>query len=109
MNSQVVLTVEARMDGETPKMVAQSLRPVEDVVANAGAGLRIVVDNPEPLDIIKSTLADGGQGNGYVYVTLSLADRQRRVELTLPNRYKVSPLLKDTLDIVPGILDVQEI
>jgi DNA polymerase-3 subunit alpha len=109
VNKSIVLTVEARMEGETPKMVAQTVQNVDDVVAQAGTGLRIVLNDDGPLDIVREILQAGGQGRGYVHVTLNLPEMSRQVELTLAERYKVSPQLRDSLEVVPGILEVQEI
>ncbi len=108
-NSSVVVSVEARMDGDMPKMVAQSIRSIDDVVADASAGLRLFVDSEKPLPNVRDMLAEGGLGKGYVYVVLKLPTQQRQVELTLPSRYKVSPTLRDQLETVPGILEIQDI
>ncbi|MBI1180590.1 MAG: DNA polymerase III subunit alpha [Alphaproteobacteria bacterium] len=109
VNKAIVLTVEARMEGETPKMVAQTVQSVDEVAASAGTGLRIVLGGDEPLDVVREILDAGGQGRGYVHVTLNLPETSRQVELTLARRYKVSPQLRDSLEVVPGILEVQEI
>ena len=109
VNASIVVGIEARLDGDTPKMVAQSIRSVEEVVAGASTGLRICLDNDSPLPGLRDALEDGAEGNGYVYVNLNLGADQRQVELTLPDRYKVTPSLRDRLETVPGVLEVQEI
>ncbi|MFN3232714.1 MAG: DNA polymerase III subunit alpha [Alphaproteobacteria bacterium] len=109
VNTSVVVGVEARMDGDMPKMVAQSIRSIDDVVANASAGLRVTLDTDRPLPVLRDMLAENGQGKGYVNVVLKIPAQRRQVELTLPDRYKVSPTLMDRLETVPGILELQEI
>jgi DNA polymerase-3 subunit alpha len=109
VNKPVVVTVEARMENDAPKLVANGAQSVDDVVALAGMGLRIVVDSERPFDVVRDVLEQGGRGRGLVHITINLPESSRQVELTLPDRYKISPKLRDNLETVPGILEVQEI
>ncbi|MGE0667461.1 MAG: DNA polymerase III subunit alpha [Sphingomonadales bacterium] len=109
VNKTVVLTVEARMENDAPKLVANGAQTIDDVAAAAGTGLRIVLDSDKPFDVVRDVLEQGGKGRGLVHITLNLPQTTRQVELTLPDRYKISPRLRDSLETVPGILEVQEI
>ncbi|MEN3973864.1 DNA polymerase III subunit alpha [Emcibacter sp. SYSU 3D8] len=109
VNKSVVLTVEARMENDAPKLVANGVQTIDEVAAAAGMGLRIVIDSDKPFDVVRDILEQGGRGKGLVHVTLKLPEMSRQVELTLPDRYKISPRLRDSLETVPGILEVQEI
>jgi len=109
VNKSVVLTVEARMENDAPKLVANSAQTIDEVASAAGMGLRIVIDSDKPFDVVKDVLEQGGRGKGLVHVTLNLPEMSRQVELTLPDRYKISPKLRDSLETLPGILEVQEI
>ena len=97
------------MPQATPKMVAQSVSSLQAVVAAASAGLRIVVDNDEPIPEIGDVLSKGFGGNGMVHLILNLPQPKRTVELTLDRRYAITPQIRDTLDSVPGILAIEEI
>ena len=97
------------MENDAPKLVANNAQTIDDVAAAAGTGLRIVIDSDKPFDVVRDVLEQGGRGKGLVHVTLSLPESSRQVELTLPDRYKISPKLRDSLETVPGILEVQEI
>jgi DNA polymerase III subunit alpha len=108
-NRAVVVTVEARLENDAPKLVAQSAQSVDDVVALAGTGLRIVLGDDRPFEVVRDILEAGGKGKGFVHVALDLGEAGRRVELTLAERYKISPKLRDSLETIPGILEVQEI
>ncbi len=108
-NKSVVLTVEARMENDAPKLVANAAQTIDEVASAAGMGLRIVIHSDKPFDVVKDILEQGGRGKGLVHVTLNLPEMSRQVELTLPDRYKISPKLRDSLETVPGILEVQEI
>ncbi len=109
VNKTIVITVEARMENDAPKLVANGVQTIDDVAAAAGTGLRIVLDSDRPFDVVRDVLAQGGRGRGLVHITLNLPESSRQVELTLPDRYKISPKLRDSLETVPGILEVQEI
>ena len=107
--SSVVIAVEARMEDDNPKLMVNSVKSLQSVVANASAGLRIVVDNTEPFNEIQDILGTGKGGNGMVHLQLDLEDMKRVVEVTLLQRYAITPQIRDTLDTVPGIRDIIDI
>ena len=42
----VLVSADGRLDGEQVKLMAQSVEKLDDAVANAAAGLRIVISDP---------------------------------------------------------------
>ncbi|MDX1581339.1 MAG: DNA polymerase III subunit alpha, partial [Alphaproteobacteria bacterium] len=103
----LVLTVEARMEEDSPRLVAQRVESLEDVVAKASAGLRITLEKEDPLDEIRALLSDCQQGNGYVHLMLDLPQASRRVELTLSDRYRILPEIQESLDELSGVVEVE--
>jgi len=102
----VVIAVEVERDQDEVKLRAQSVRGVDETVANTAAGLRIYLDDPEPLRSLKLRLKE--KGRGKVSVVL-LRDEGREVEMTLPGAWQVSPQLRGALRSLPGVVDVEEI
>tara|TARA_R110002110_G_scaffold34834_2_gene118116 strand:- start:191 stop:3610 length:3420 start_codon:yes stop_codon:yes gene_type:complete len=102
----VVVTVEIdRMDDEV-KLRAQSLRSVEDVVKDTGAGLRIFVDGKDTPDALKARLTE--RGKGLVSLVL-MGEGGREVELKLKDRYMVTSRIRAAIKAVPGVVEVRDI
>jgi DNA polymerase-3 subunit alpha len=93
------------------RLLVESLRPVDDVVANTEAGLRIFVEKPEACDGLRTRLEDverprhrrGGE------VSLVIMTPEREVEMRLPNKYAINPRVAGAIKAVPGVLHVEEV
>ena len=53
--------------------------------------------------------AFGARGNGLVHLLLDLSGANRVVELTLDGRYAITPQMRDMLETIPGIQELEEI
>jgi len=102
----VVVGVEIERAGEEVKLRAQSVRSVDDTVKDTGAGLRIFVDRPEPLEAVKARLSE--KGKGIVSLVL-MNEGGREVEIRLKDRYRVTPQIRGAIKAVPGVVDLREI
>jgi DNA polymerase-3 subunit alpha len=103
----LLLTVESRGDGEDLRLMAQQIEPLEAVVAGAGLGLRVFMNDPQPLEILKNLLERETEGRGHIKLVLDLADGQE-VELELPGGYRLSPAARQAIKAVPGLV-VQDV
>ena len=54
-------------------------------------------------------LAAGPKGGGEIRVVLELDDRDRTLEIDLPGRFDVSPMVQGHLSTIPGVLDVVDL
>ena len=108
--SNVLLNVEGRSDGDAPRLTVQSIRRLEEMAAQAVAGLRICVDDEAPFAQLSGIL-DRGQngGGGRVSLVLKLEDGLTEVEVELPETFIVSPEVRENLARTPGVLAVQEV
>jgi DNA polymerase-3 subunit alpha len=88
------------------KLRAQSVRSVDDVVKDTGAGLKVFVEEKESLEAVKSRLAE--KGKGLVSLVL-MCGGGREVELRLKDRYKVTPQIRGAIKSVPGVVEVRDI
>ncbi len=102
----VVVGVEIERTGEEVKLRAQSVRSVDDVVKDTGAGLKVFVEEKESLEAVKSRLAE--KGKGLVSLVL-MCGGGREVELRLKDRYKVTPQIRGAIKSVPGVVEVRDI
>lgn len=106
----VVTAKIEREDGQI-RLIGQSVRPLDDVVANGAAGLRIFVEKPEACARLQARLHEverphhktGGE------VSLVVMSQQREVELKLAQKYAINPRVTGAIKAVPGVLNVEEV
>ncbi len=103
----VLVRVEAERDGETVKLRAHGIEPLEKASRSMRRGIRVFVAQSTHLRELGDMLASGGKGE--VRLVLRLEDRGREVELRLPGGYDVSPMAAGALATVPGVLAIQEL
>ena len=103
----VLVSADGRLDGEQVKLTAQNVEKLDDAVANAAAGLRIIVSDPAALEALRKTL-DGKKGRGRVTLVVPMPD-EAEAEVTLPGTYSIAGGLRDAIGMLPGIAQVEEI
>ena len=105
----VVMVIEARLDGETLRLTANGVESLDRVAERAAQGLRIFVDSAQPMEEIRSILGRCSGGRGYVSLIASLDQGRREVELTLNERYAISPAVRNAVMAVDGVIDATEL
>ena len=103
----VLVSADGRLDGEQVKLTAQTVEKLDDAVANAAAGLRIIISDPAALDALRKML-DGKKGRGRVTLVVPMPD-ESEAEVTLPGTYSIAGGLRDAIGMLPGIAQVEEI
>lgn len=105
----VVATVDLKLEGEMLRITAADVQDLEQVAAESGgAALKVWVGRQDALEPIRAILGRGLKGRGSVILLPDL-DGTRDVEVTLPGRYAVTPLLAQSLKSVPGVARVEEV
>ena len=107
--SNVVLTVEANLEGETLKLLARAVQPIDQVAAEAGAqALRIHLNRPEAVPSIATLLARV-EGRTRARITLCVPDDQgREIDLILPDAYPVTPQIKGAIKAMQGVVLIED-
>ena len=111
VGSLVVCTANVEREDGQVRLLAQAVRPVDEVAANTEAGLRIFVEKPEACAGLKTRLDEvkrprhktGGE------VSLVVMSPEREVEMRLPGKYAVNPRVSGAIKAIPGVLDVQDV
>jgi len=103
----LVVTVDVRSEEESLRLTAQKIEPLDAVVAQAAAGLRVFVGEARALSSLKSVITREAGGRGRVTVVLDLPSRE--VEIAIPGGFKVDPRTCAAVKSLPGIIDVHEI
>jgi DNA polymerase-3 subunit alpha len=107
----VVLTVRADPEGgESVKLLANAVQPIDAVAASAGpADLRVQLDRAEAVEAVAALLGRI-EGAARARVTLTVPDAAgREVDLLLPRPYPVTPQVKGALKAMRGVVLVEEI
>ncbi len=106
----VVLTVKAELEGDTLKLLAQAITPIDAATATAGAqDLRIHLARPEAAQSLAALLAKV-EGRTRAAITLCVTDAQgREIDIDLPGQYPVTPQIKGAIKAMHGVLAVEEI
>ena len=106
----VVLTVKAELEGETLKLLAQSVAPIDAVAAQAGAqAIRIHIARPEAA-ISLASLLGRVEGRTRAQVTLCVTDPSgREIDIDLPEPYPVTPQIKGAIKAIQGVLAVEDL
>ncbi len=103
----ILVSADARMDGEQIKLTTQSVEKLDDAVQHAAAGLRIRLTEAEALARLKDIIGQS-RGRGRISLLLQLDD-DSEAEVSLKGGYAVAPGLRESLWSVPGITQVEEV
>ncbi len=104
----VLLTVDVQLNGEEIRLTCQEVKPLEDEVARASDGVKVVLRDPDPVPSLKAMLERLGRGRGKVHVLVEL-DALREAEIQLPGAYSITPQSRAALKAVPGVVEVVEL
>lgn len=110
----VVLTVEATLEGETLKLLARGVQPIDSVAADAGAtSVRVHIDRAEAASAIASLLAriskDAARNRGAVVICVPDSATGQEIDLELPGDYPVSPQVKGAIKSMSGVVMVEDL
>ncbi len=106
----VVLTVKAELEGDTLKLLANSVQPIDAVADQAGVqALRIHLNAASAATSI-ALLLERVEGRNRAQITLCVADDQgREIDLTLPQPYPITPQIKGAIKAMQGVVLVEEV
>jgi len=104
----LLVTADARTEADAIRLTAQRVEPLDGIVAQAAAGLKIFVREPEVLPPLKGLVGRETGGKGRVTLVVPLPPA-REVEITLPGGYHISPRVRAAVKSLPGILDVHDV
>ena len=113
--SKVVLTVEANVEADQLKLLARSIGPMDQAVADAGAmGLKIFVEEAGAIPSVATVLegtADTVRGVAKGPILFCLMDPALpgEVEIDAQAEFPVTPQVKGAIKSLPGVLAVEEV
>ncbi|WP_137124190.1 DNA polymerase III subunit alpha [Roseomonas sp. HF4] len=104
----VLVTAEARMEGEALRLTANDVESLEKAAADAGGGIRLWLDGIAAVDPIRAILTREGRGRGRVVLVPRTGPGQE-VELALPGGFNIGPRVLQAMKVLPGVSEVEEI
>ena len=109
----VVLTVEANLEGDTLKLLARAAQPIDSVAADAGtSGLRIHIGNDTAIASVAALLARMGEGaraRGPVTFCISDPETGREIDITAGQDFPVTPQIKGAIKAIRGVVMVEDL
>ena len=103
----LVATVDVRNDEDSYRLTAQKIEALDGVVADAAAGLRVFVREPDALPRLRNLFGREMAGRGRVTLVLDLPGSE--VEIALPGGFRIDPRIRAAVKSLPGIVDVHDI
>ncbi|HYC03115.1 MAG TPA: DNA polymerase III subunit alpha [Azospirillaceae bacterium] len=104
----VLLYVDVQMNGEEMRLTGAQVTALDEEVAKAAAGLKVILRDPEPVPGLQTVLKRFPPGKGKVYITVEL-DRDREVEVVLPQSYQITASSRQAIKAIPGVVEVMEL
>jgi DNA polymerase-3 subunit alpha len=106
----VVLTVKAELEGESLKLLAQAVTPIDAVAAQGGPqDIRVHLTRPEAIASLAALLSRV-EGRNRARVTLCVTDPEgREIDIDLPDPYPVTPQIKGAIKSIQGVLAVEDL
>ena len=101
----ILVTTEARMEGETLRLTAQAVEALDKAAAGVGQMLRLWIEDAAAVEPIREMLNREGPGKGRVILIPRLGAGQE-LEVALPGAWNVSPRLAQAIKVVPGVSEV---
>ncbi len=94
------------------RLLANAMRPIDEMIVAAAGGLRIYIEQPEACEGVRARLLDiekprHNKSGGEISLVMMSPDRE--VELRLHGKYAVTPRIAGAIKAVPGVLHVEEL
>jgi DNA polymerase-3 subunit alpha len=105
----VLLTVDVRIEEESPRLMVADAAGLDRAVAATAAGLKVYLREAGPLSGIKQILGKAGRGKGKVQISLDLADVGLETNVTVDGGFAISPAIRSAIKSVSGVMEVQDI
>ena len=106
-DAPVLLSADAKQENDTIRLLAVGLQSLDEAIAMHHSGLGLKIADASCLVPIKDALRE--DGGGLAPLKFVVVDGMREIEISLPNRFRLSGALRQKLHTIPGIIQMFEI
>jgi DNA polymerase-3 subunit alpha len=104
----VVVSCDARMEGEALRLTANDVEGLEKAASGAGGGVRVWLDDGSGIAPIQALLTREGRGRGRVVLVPRTGPGQE-VEVALAGGFNIGPRMMQAMKVMPGVSALEEI
>ena len=111
-NSVIISAEVKRGDDRSLRITGQGLETIDNVALRTGTGLDIYLKNANNIDAIKDILKNHKNGRGLVtFKVKTFHDDfpECDVDVELAERYNISPMVRNAIVSLSGVLEAKEI
>ena len=111
-NSVIISAEVKRGDDGSLRITGQGLETIDNVALRTGTGLDIYLKNANNIDAIKDILKNHKNGRGLVtFKVKTFHDDfpECDVDVELAERYNISPMVRNAIVSLSGVLEAKEI
>ncbi len=103
----LLLEVDAKLEEEQLRLTCQRLASLDQESAKAAAGIRVIIETPDPISELKALIEGEGRGRNRIAIVARAGGRE--VELGLKGAIAITPKFMNALRSISGIAEVEEI
>ena len=109
----VVLTVDATIEGDQVKLLVRGASSADDLTAAAApAGIKVFINDAAALGSVKQRLdearAESSRRGGPVNLIAMLPELPGEAEIALEGEYPLTPQIKGAIKHVPGVVTIED-
>jgi DNA polymerase III subunit alpha len=104
----VLVSADAKREGEGVRMIAQRIQPLDQAVAGAAPAIRVHIAEASAIAVLKQAIAKVGRGKAQVSLVIDVGP-DREVEIHVPGGFALSPAQTAEFATFPGVLEVVEV
>jgi DNA polymerase-3 subunit alpha len=103
----MLMKVSARLDGDSLRLTVNGMEELNSALGRHPACLEIHLTGHEAFEHLKAILESIEKGNSSIKIVMK--PKGRRVTLKLPRRFNVTPAIRESLGLIPGIESLKDV
>ena len=103
----LLISANVKVEDNGPRLLAARVQLLDEAIASWHGGVRLWMQDENPLERLKAALKLDGPGKAEVKIQLNVIGKE--VCISLPGRFKLSGNLRQELRRMPGILSVSDL
>jgi DNA polymerase-3 subunit alpha len=103
----LLISVDARLDGEQLRLGAQHVDSLDSAVAKATKKVMVYFDDDRAVPTLKEIISQDGKGHGRIVLVARTMTQE--IEIQLNEGYQLSGRTIGALKDAPGVMDVREV